>query len=144
MRLANIQATWTLVNTALDGCVNPESNVDFVTCQTYYTSVYTDCLSDCVNNAGCASDCSRRFDQNMIECPCAPNCPGGCPCPVYTCPSTRILTIWGVSNTTAILTRSNDGLVTDVRWGNEGDVSGLSLCSIKHENDFYILGLVGF
>ena len=143
MRLT-LQITWTLVNAALDKCVNPESNKDFVACKSYYTGVYTDCLFDCADDPSCTSNCLRLFDENMTECPCAPNCPDGCPCPVYTCPVMPILTIWGASNTTALLTRGNDGLVTDIKWGNDGDVSGLSLCSIKHKNDFYILGLVGF
>ena len=55
--------------------------------------------------------------------------------------TSMILVVWDFDNTKALLTNSN-GVVADIRWGNEGLVSSASLCKVVFKNQFYILGQV--
>ena len=62
-------------------------------------------------------------------------------CNTEPCLSLSLLAIWGDETTSAALI-NNRGDKVSVNWGQEGDVSGESQCSIQYENELFILGQV--
>ena len=48
----------------------------------------------------CFQSCAREYSENLKNCPCQENCPTGCPCPEYQCPTKTT----GPSNTTTLAT----------------------------------------
>ena len=55
----------------------------------------------------------------------------------------HILAIWSPNHTVSkALVTSINGEVDNIKWDNEGEVSGYSYCSIQHKNQFFILGQV--
>ena len=45
------------------------------------------CLNDCGEDSACRSACNRDYSDSINNCPCEENCPFGCPCSEYDCPS---------------------------------------------------------
>jgi len=79
-----------------DGCANsicvcarPDEDPDYVTCAAWVKSVYNECFTRCTpGNVDCVSECARNFNAMISQCPCQAECPSGCPCEAYQCPST--------------------------------------------------------
>ena len=46
---------------------------------------YVVCLDDCNGDVSCLLECSESRDVFISNCPCKPNCAGGCPCPDFDC-----------------------------------------------------------
>ena len=71
----------------------------------YYDRLYMECLFNCTHgDTVCVANCSRDFNSNLLQCPCQPGCPDGCPCPEYQCPSTTTPVITTTTATTTSLT----------------------------------------
>ena len=64
-----------------------------------------ECLFNCPHgDTVCVAKCSRDFNSNLLQCPCQPGCPDGCPCPEYQCPSTTTPVTTTTSTTTSLNT----------------------------------------
>ena len=86
-------------------CRNYEENPDYIACVDHFDLIYRNCMFDCDHNDNaCYADCNRKYDENIQNCPCKPNCPDGCPCPNYQCPETTT----GVSSTTRTTTTATE------------------------------------
>ena len=112
-------------------------------CEEYFEDEYLKCVSECNNDAFCVSKCAREYNEAILNCPCNRNCPEGCPCPNYECPSDKNL------NHVLILHNVGDAMVTNILgiqrtlvWNSDPDVNQESYCSLKFQNDFYIFGQV--
>ena len=82
-----------------DGCPCEHDSVYCGNCQVDYLDEYAvcsdeahetlySCLNACPNfDIACDHKCTIDFDKQLKNCPCMENCPGGCPCSDYECPS---------------------------------------------------------
>ena len=69
-------------------CYDAENNPDFLVCENYYHNLYSKCVVSCaVGDNECFQKCVRQYAENMKECPCEENCPTGCLCLTYQCPT---------------------------------------------------------
>ena len=50
---------------------------------------YDSCAKTCAGNGFCLGLCGGKESRCSTECPCQPNCPFGCPCPVYKCEDSK-------------------------------------------------------
>ena len=123
-------------------CAHPDENPDFKSCEADVNHVYVDCLKACdPGEDHCARTCAHNYNTMVKMCPCMADCPDGCPCDSYACPTDHVLAIWG-NPPQAAITNSVNGDVVDIRWdaGTEDHVTAQSMCSLVFENNFYILG----
>ena len=74
-------------------CRDHLNDPNFIACQDDVVSDYNACIIGCPpGDFDCLSNCNRIYEENMAECPCEKNCPGGCPCPNFDCPVTTTTT----------------------------------------------------
>ena len=59
------------------------ANELYLQCSKDAQSQLAQCFLGCdEEDANCTRDCSRAFEASLLNCPCAENCPVGCPCPI--------------------------------------------------------------
>ena len=64
------------------------------------------CISECeLSDDACAESCSQEYTESLKSCPCRENCPTGCPCPNYQCPTVTGASI--LTTTSSITTTTN-------------------------------------
>ena len=81
-----------------DGCQSPFCQSTFCICQSENPEYdeqdlcesaadndYFNCIIGCSGDNSCMSECTRVYNEQLIDCPCHANCPNGCPCPNYEC-----------------------------------------------------------
>ena len=62
--------------------------IDFCRQKVFEDWAFLSKSSECPSqDDGCFRDCGRELANDLQDCPCQENCPGGCPCPSYNCPS---------------------------------------------------------
>ena len=76
-----------LVGISLGESCDKDSNPDADSCKNEASSILSQCLNDCGEDSACRSACNRDYSEQVNNCPCEENCPFGCPCPDYNCPS---------------------------------------------------------
>ena len=54
----------------------------------YTEQVYHKCIVSCSYDSNCVAECSRKYSEEILFCPCQIGCPNGCPCTEYTCSTT--------------------------------------------------------
>ena len=118
---------------------------DYAECELFYDEIYNECWLSCApGDFMCTVSCTRDYTDNLSNCPCQTNCPDGCPCPIYNCPSTTttqlttstamptsilILNTWQPENY-PILTDSSGKVDTNFTFTFNPDTEVSESCSI--------------
>ena len=74
--LFNVRKRLTHFSFVLQDFISPKKKL--------FEGEYTACIINCAPaDFACYGYCSREFEANTLNCPCASNCPTGCPCKEY-------------------------------------------------------------
>ena len=116
-----------------------------------------ECFMGCSQD-DCTRNCSREYETSLSNCPCAENCPVGCPCPVETgyCSDYEakkgfdllVLSTYDLGNEmgTKLLIDSegNDKTKSGFRFQYENGATVYGSCAFTHNSDgritHYVLG----
>ena len=103
------------------------------------------CLTACdLDDTSCRSACNREYTDALSQCPCQENCPHGCPCSGFECPSwqnaTSLLTLhWYDQSTEPLVIQTSDDYrraAFDVPASAQIHYS----CSLTWRNEMFIFG----
>ena len=139
-------------------CQVPEENLDNIDCQDEAADVYILCIMHCApNDIDCVNKCMREYNTLVADCPCMANCPGGCPCPDYTCTDRTTTTV----ATTTTGTKEKDTVLVlntfssqnhplllnsigdedyDFSFTYEADTSAYMSCSLTYHGQMLVFG----
>ena len=93
-------------------CQNFEQDPEYISCEDHFELIFRNCMLGCDHNDNvCYADCNREYDQNIQDCPCKSNCPGGCPCPNYECSQTTAAVTTTIRTTTTLQQGNSSVLV---------------------------------
>ena len=104
------------------------------------------CVNACFGDNVCVQQCNREYEENRVNCPCQENCPEGCPCPAYECPtgsqSSWVLplnTYWKSNDfTTLIIDGFGRSKKINFSYDSKTEVSGS--CSVVWHGKMYVFG----
>ena len=98
--------------------------------------LYNVCIRNCpTGDLICVGQCSRSYQDNILQCPCQSGCPNGCPCDEYVCPTVTTSTTNTMTTTAA--SPKTDVLVLSTY--NKVNVPIITNASGRDDRNFYFM-----
>ena len=99
------------------------------------------CHSDNFVDVECSRDCLRTLAEEEKNCPGNENCPNGCPCPDYRCPSTSVLVLCTFDNNRPLMIDNTGAIDYSFAWDwGDATTEVRDSCSVQYEGEIWIFG----
>lgn len=65
---------------------DPDNSYNFDICVEHRQESLNDCFQSCARyDQSCHEECTTKYTESILECPCMSQCGNGCPCDKYEC-----------------------------------------------------------
>ena len=107
------------------------------------STIESECVTQCeVDDSVCLQVCAREYALNLKNCPCEENCPEGCPCKEYECPTrnTWSLVINTRDSKNSPLVVDGYGQSKEIDFSYQSQTEAFGSCSVVWNGKMHLFG----